>query len=232
MAKRSAGLLLALAMILLAAPLTSAEAAQRAKVLPGLNGTVVAMAGPDANGVTYLGGTFSSFNPIDTGRGSLARASNGAVDTSFPKVAGGTNGIRAVAADGSGGFYIGGDFTTVDGVTRNRAAHINSDGSLDANWNPNLGGQVNAIAVSGSSVYLGGDFTSVGGTTRNRAAKVDATTGALDSSWNPNVSSTVNTIAVSGSSVYLGGKFALTNSINGNTTRNRAAKVDSTNGTV
>jgi len=226
------GFLLPAAVLLSVAAAPDAQATQRIKVNPGFNGTVSAVAGPDANGVTYLGGTFSAYNPLDSGYGALVSTSNGAVNTSFPKVSGGAFGIQAVASDGSGGYYIGGDFTSVDGTTRNRAAHINSDGSLDANWNPNLNNSVFAIAVDGSSVYLGGGFTTVDGTTRNRAAKVDTTNGTVDSSWNPNLNNAVNALAVSGLSVYLGGIFNGANSVNGSATRNRAAKVDTTNGTV
>ena len=230
------GFLLPAAVLLSVAAAPDAQATQRIKVNPGFNGTVSAVAGPDANGVTYLGGTFSAYNALDSGYGALVSTSNGAVNTSFPKVSGGFFGIQAVASDGSGGYYIGGDFTTVDGTTRNRAAHINLNGSLDANWNPNLSGTVNAIAVSGSSVYLGGDFNGAnsvnGDTLRNRAAKVDTTNGTVDASWNPNLTGTVYSIAVDGSSVYLGGSFSGANSVNGTTTRNRAAKVDTTNGTV
>ena len=55
-------------------------------------------------------------------------ATTAAVDASFPQV---TGGVFASAADGMGGFHIGGNFTAVDCVTRNNAAHINADGSLD-----------------------------------------------------------------------------------------------------
>ncbi|MCX6390383.1 MAG: delta-60 repeat domain-containing protein [Solirubrobacterales bacterium] len=230
------GFLLPAVLLLSVAAAPDAQATQRIKVNPGFNGTVSAVAGPDANGVTYLGGTFSAYNALDSGRGALVSTSNGTVNTSFPKVSGGILGIQAVASDGSGGYYIGGDFTSVDGTTRNRAAHINSDGSLDASWDPNLSGSVSAIAVSGSSVYLGGSFNGTnsvnGSANRNRAAKVNTTNGTVDASWNPNLNNQVSALVVSGSSVYLGGNFSGANSVNGNTTRNRAAKVDTTNGTV
>ena len=59
-------------------------------------------------------------------------------------------------------LYIGGGFTAVDGVARQRMAHITSSGLLDAAWNPRASGPVSAIVVSGSTVYAGGDFTSFG----------------------------------------------------------------------
>jgi len=194
-----------------------ASAAQRVKVTPGFNGTVNAISEPDSNGIRYIGGAFTAYNALDTGTGAVADTTSAAIQTQFPKVSGGN--INAVAADGSGGWYIGGSFTSVDSVTRNRAAHINSDGSLDSNWNPNIGGAVTALAVSGSTVYLGGTFTTVGGTTRNYAAAM-GTDGTLQN-WNPNMGASVNALAVSDSNVYLGGTFTTV----GGTTRNRAAAV-------
>ncbi len=209
-----------------------AQAIDRISVAPGFNGAVNVISEPDSNGTRYLGGTFTAFDAWGTGSGALVGASSGDVNLSFPKVNGS---VLATAADGSGGFYIGGSFTCIgpntsglcdgsDDVVRNRAAHINADGSVDPSWNPNLNNNVFAIAVSGSNVYLGGSFTTVGVIARNRAAAV-GTDGAL-TAWNPDLNNFVNAIAVSGSNVYLGGPFTTV----GGTTRNRAAAVDATTG--
>ena len=198
----------------------------RTTVSPGFNGSVSAITEPDSNGVRYLGGAFTAFDALDTGARALVDLTTGAVNRAFPKVTGGIGSVYASAPDGSGGFYIGGQFTEVDGMPRNNAAHIQSDGSLDPSWNPNLNGNVGTLAVSGSTVYLGGAFTTVGGTTRNRAAAV-GTDGTL-TAWNPNVGGgSVRTLAVSGSTVYLGGDFTTV----GGTSRNYAAAVG-TDGTL
>ncbi len=205
-----------------------AQAIERISVVPGFNGPVNAISEPDSNGTRYLGGDFTLFQPWNTGGGALTSNTSGAVDPSFPKVNGP---IYATAADGSGGFYIGGSFNCIgpntsgscggpDNVARNNAAHINANGSVDLSWNPNLNNAVLAIAVSGSTVYLGGQFSTVGGTARNFAAAVDATTG-IATDWDPNLNNTVLAMAVSGSTVYLGGYFSTV----GGTTRNYAAAV-------
>jgi hypothetical protein len=36
-------------------------------------------------------------------------------------------------SDGSGGWYVGGSFNTIGGLTRQRLAHVNSDMTIDAN---------------------------------------------------------------------------------------------------
>ncbi len=98
------------------------------------------------------------------------------MNPSSPKV----NGvIYATASDGLGGFYIGGSFACIgpnignscngtDDVVRNRAAHINANGSVDPSWNPDLNNDMYAITVSGSDVYLGGGFTNVGGSSHHQ----------------------------------------------------------------
>ncbi|MEI6626851.1 MAG: hypothetical protein WCO40_10955, partial [Thermoleophilia bacterium] len=136
---------LGLSALIFLAVVSPALAVERISVLPGPNGAVNVISEPDTNGTRYLGGSFTEFNPWDTGSGALVGVTSGAVDPSFPKIEGGS--VHASAADGTGGFYIGGDFTTVDGTARNNAAHINADGSL-SDWNPDLDDIVRALAVS------------------------------------------------------------------------------------
>ena len=195
------------------------------------NGTVDTVA--QSGGTLYLGGSFTRVGPR-TGGAVPTSDTTGQVQTPFPQVNGE---VDAMAPDGSGGYFIGGTFTAVGGVAISNAAHILANGTLDTSWNPNPNDQVEALAVSGSTVYLGGAFTSVenstgsGSVTRDYAAAVDATHG-YDTGWNPNPSSFVLSLAVSGSTVYLGGVFSsVENSTgSGSVTRDYAAAVDATSG--
>ncbi|MBS1513571.1 MAG: hypothetical protein JSS63_00965, partial [Bacteroidetes bacterium] len=108
---------------------------------------------------TYIGGNFAYVGP-NTGGGAKLTTTSISPNQSFPKV----NGSISIAVpDGSGGWYIGGGFTKVGIYTRNYIAHINSDGTVDATWNPNANNTVNTIAISGSDIYAGGQFTTIGG---------------------------------------------------------------------
>src|SRR5437867_845512 len=80
----------------------------------------------------YIGGDFNQVGPA-TGHGVPLDAATGQPFSGFPKVNGSVN---AVVPDGSGGWYIGGSFTAVQGAPRKYLAQILSDNSVSA-WNPN-----------------------------------------------------------------------------------------------
>src|SRR4028118_2228206 len=113
-------------------------------------------------------------------------------------------------------IYAGGDFTKVNGTTRNKIARINGDGSLDTAFNP-AGGMdrnVEAIAIDSSGkLYVGGFFTTVNGTDRKRIARMNAD-GSLDTAFNPtgNMEGEVYKIAIDSSGkLYVGGTFTTVN---------------------
>ncbi|MFC3907881.1 delta-60 repeat domain-containing protein [Legionella dresdenensis] len=158
---------------------------------------------PDlANNVIYLGGDFSYVGP-NTGYGVPIDSGSAQPLAAFPRVNGS---VYAVISDGNDGWYIGGTFTQVGGITRNRIAHILSDYSVDTTFDPNANNSVYALALSGSTVYAGGLFTTIGGQARRGIAALNASDG-LATSWNPNANSFVYALALSGSTVYAGGDF-------------------------
>lgn len=199
------------------------------KNMPFLDGDVYTMATDGTN--VYLGGTFTMVGEsVRNVRPYAAKFNLSGMTLSNVTMPVINSGVNAVAPDGNGGWYIAGNFTSVNGVTRNRAARINSDGSLHA-WNPNVStasSYVYAIAVSGGKVFLGGSFNTVGSQTRNQLAAVDAETGAIDMSWNPGANGTVNSLLVSGGKLYVGGGFSTISSV----TRNGLAAVDAASGTL
>jgi len=148
---------------------------------------------------TYVGPSTGCFVPID--------AATGRALDSFPKA---NDNVEACVPDGAGGWYIGGYFSGVGGVMRNRVAHILGDGSVDPAFNPGefgpIGGWVNVLAVSGSTLYVGGSFTRIGGQPRSNIAALDAATGQV-TAWTPNADLWPYALAVSGSTIYVGGNF-------------------------
>jgi hypothetical protein len=75
-----------------------------------------------------------------------------------------------------GKLVIGGDFTTVDGVVRNRIARLNTDGSLDLFFDVGTGadGTVYSVALTPDEhVIIGGDFYFVNGLPRRGVARLN-----------------------------------------------------------
>ncbi len=168
------------------------------------DGDVYAIA-QDADGVTYLGGTFTRVG-MRASYGVTMDANDGHLGA-YPLV---NNVVWAAVADGSGGFYVGGDFTNVGGSAHNHLVHILASGALDDAWNPDVNGPVYALALSGTTLYVGGEFSTIddgsGAQTRNNLAALD-TGGTLDDTWNPDVNGGVYAIAIDGDTVYIGGSF-------------------------
>jgi uncharacterized delta-60 repeat protein len=219
------------------------------------DGTLDTAFDPDANGIVncilplpdgriLLGGAFNSLRPngaaTATARPHLARLqADGTLDLSL--AASFNDEVRSLALQGDGKILVAGAFTTVQAagaaspVSRNRVARLEVDGALDAGFNPNATGAINAVAVQADGrVLLAGAFTTLQpagaplAITRNRIARM-LPDGALDLAFNPNIDGLVNTLAVQADGrVLLGGAFTSLQP-NGDATptvRNRAARVN------
>ena len=183
------------------------------------NGPVYAIA--PAGDKVYIGGDFTQVGPY-TGSGVPINSLTGAPVPVFPKINGRVN---AVCDDGKGGWFVGGLFTSVDGLARNNIAHILSNGSLDPAWDPNVNSSIYSLVKSGTTVYAGGTFDSISGQSRNHIAALDAATG-IALAWNPNTNGYVYALVVSDQTVYFGGNFT---SIGGQS-RNNIAALNATTG--
>jgi hypothetical protein len=153
------------------------------------------------NTTIYIGGSFTQVGP-PIAHSVAINAGTGQPVAGFPSANGP---VYATIPDGTGGWYIGGEFSAVGGLPRNRLAHIRSDNTV-APWNPGANSTVLALAFDGSVVYAGGFFDGVGGQQRNRLAAINGTTAAV-TGWNPNPDGPVFSLAVVGTTVYVGGSF-------------------------
>ncbi|HET7224304.1 MAG TPA: Calx-beta domain-containing protein, partial [Candidatus Eisenbacteria bacterium] len=147
----------------------------------------------------FVGGTFSHIGPA-TG-GAVPFDSTTGQPVWLPQVAGS---VQAVAADGQGGWYLGGLFTAVGGVPRQNLAHVLADHTVSG-WNPAPNGIVFALVVSNGVLYVGGGFTMMGAITRNDLAAFDLA-GNM-STWDPEADGTVVSLAIGSSVLYAGGDF-------------------------
>lgn len=173
----------------------------------------------------YVAGRFNNARPFGAAPGTqLVSRRNilafdlatGQLRTSFAPVLNGQALAITASPDGSR-IYVGGDFTTVNGVTRNRIAALDpNSGALISGFAPNVGATVRAVVASDSTVWFGGTFTNVGSASRNRLAAVNASNGAL-LSWAPNAANgRVNALALSPEEgrVVVGGAFTTLNGSN------------------
>jgi uncharacterized delta-60 repeat protein len=152
---------------------------------PASNGIRVTLVQPD--GKLFIGGQFTI-----TGTPSLngiARLNaNGTLDSTFTPGAGVSGGfVEAAALQSDGKIVIGGQFGQVSGTTRNDLARLNTDGSLDATFDPGTGvdGAIADLLVQpDGKIVIGGGFTQVGGTFRLNFAQLN-TDGTVDTGFNP-----------------------------------------------
>ncbi len=187
---------------------------------PGANGPVNAvLVQPDGN--TLIGGSFSSYN--STNSYNIARAlANGQADAGFIKNTGlgADQFIDALAVDSSTNIYIGGAFTSFNGVQRNGIARLNFDGTLDnAQFLPGFGadGTVTAIAIQpNGQILVAGDFSTFNNTNRNCLVRLNPD-GSVDSTFDPGVgpydqndpgSTAINCLALQpNGQIVIGGDF-------------------------
>ena len=180
----------------------------------GANNSVNSIA-VQSDGKILTGGIFTFYN--GTGRNRIARLNtDGSLDTGFDPGTGTTGGsnpsVNSVVLQSDGKILIGGGFTKYNGTGRNHIARINTNGSLDAGFNPGSGANsnINSVAVqSDGKILIGGAFTTFSFTGRNRIARLN-TSGSLDAGFNPGsgANSSVNSVALqSDGKILIGGTF-------------------------
>ena len=152
----------------------------------------------------YVGGRFTH---VGRRTGPLAplSISSGTTLSGFPEANGQITGI---AADGSGGWFVGGDFDEIGGVPRNHVAHVLPDLTVDPAWDADANYPVHGFAVHDSTLYLHGTFSTIGGEPRFRLASVGLATGAV-TDWDPGPSGGgIEDFHLDGDLLYVVGSFA------------------------
>jgi uncharacterized delta-60 repeat protein len=176
----------------------------------GLNGPVYALA-VQPDGRVLVGGDFSQVDIVGLNRIVRLNA-DASVDTDFDPGLGADGAVLAIVVQPDGGIVLGGQFSTVDGVSRRGVARLNADGSVDTTFDPGAGasGDVLALAVQGDGkIVLGGTFSSVGNAARPNLARLNRD-GSVDASFigGTGPDGPVRSVAVmSDGRLVLGGEF-------------------------
>jgi uncharacterized delta-60 repeat protein len=179
------------------------------------------------DGKILIGGSFFSYNGTPCNR--IVRLNNdGSIDTSFDATVGANDVVYSIIPQSNGKILIGGLFTTYNGISRNRLAQLNFDGSLDLSFNPGLGangGIRDMVQTNDGKIFIAGFFTSFNSFTTNRIARIN-TDGSLDADFISGVG--FNSILVSvalqnDNKLITAGYFTAYNG----TTRNSIARISS-----
>lgn len=120
--------------------------------------------------------------------------------------------VNALAVDGVGTLYAGGEFITADGGTVNHIARW--DGNSWHALGDGTSGAVLALSVDADgNLYAGGSFAKAGDLTVGRVAKWD---GVAWSAFDTGTTSIVHALALHGGDLYAGGQFYSTYDDQGN----------------
>jgi len=181
-----------------------------------------------SDGKIIIAGSFTTINGVS--RRYIARINvDGSLDSTFNPGSGPFGGgIMATALLPDGKIIIVGDFNAYNGISRNRIARLNSDGSLDDSFIPGSGANSWIYATSVQSdgkIIVAGNFSTYRGRSKNKIARLNAD-GSLDASFNlgtgaNNQIRTCNLLA--DGKILIGGDFS---SYNG-TEINRIARLNS-----
>lgn len=182
------------------------------------NGYVTALALDSANRV-LVGGSFSSYNSVNT-CGNICRLSTtGAFDKTFNTGSGFNGPVNAITTDTNGNIIVVGEFNLFNNTNVNNIVRLLPSGGLDMSFYPNLGNglpnygsdqAINAVAIdTNGEIVIGGAFQNVNGAPMNYLARL-YTNGTLDTTFNPGVGpdDAVNAIAIAtNNEVLIGGDF-------------------------
>jgi uncharacterized delta-60 repeat protein len=189
-----------------------------ADVLAGFDNTVNHVS-IQSDGKIVCGGSFNYYR--GTSQPKIARLNlDGTLDTGFTANIGtgfgGTVNVLDLQTDGK--ILVGGLFTSFNGITCNRIARLNSDGTLDTGFNIGTGfnSEVKAVTVQpNGKILVGGLFTSYTGVSCTRIARLNSD-GTLDTGFPTNTGfpSQVNKIIVQpDGQILVGGTFSTYKSV-------------------
>ena len=184
--------------------------------LSNFNNTVLSIAtATDGSGDAYFGGDFTTYNGAQAIR-MVRLNTNGTVDPAFPMALGFNGSVRSIVPAGNQGanLYVAGDFTSYNGIQKNRIVRINANGVFDQSFAIGTGFdnsvQFIALAEDGSgNLYVGGAFTVYNGFTVNGLVRLKPD-GSIDPTFviGTGFDSTVYWIVpLANGDLYVGGAF-------------------------
>jgi uncharacterized delta-60 repeat protein len=190
-----------------------------------------------SDGQILIGGGFNNYN--GTAINGIARLNaNGTLDTTFDPGEGTDDQIETIAIQSDGKILIGGDFSTYNSINRSHIVRVNTNGTLDAGFDPGTGTHtdsdsddeyINSLSIQpDGKIIIAGEFISYNGTDRFGIARINSN-GSLDEEFNPGTgTSSIEITAIqSDGKIVIGGWFETYNGVS----RVSIARINS-NGTL
>lgn len=194
------------------------------------NGDVYAAA-VQSDGKIIVGGDFKLLN--NTACNKLGRLNaDGTIDLSFNLASGFNNTVNGIKIQSDGKIIVVGNFTSYNGIQKNRIVRLNVDGTLDTTFNIGSGANNSvyaAILQADGKILVVGAFSSFNGNLKNRVVRLNVD-GTVDSTFNigTGANNSINSCVVQADSkILIAGDFT---SFNG-AVRNRIARLN-TDGTL
>lgn len=167
------------------------------------------------DGKIFIGGYFETYNGITVKNFAKLKA-DGTIDPTFNTTGTGPNsGVQKILVLPSNKIMIVGDFTSYNGITANRIARLNADGTLDTTFNVGGSGSPSAIHTialqADGKMIIGGDFYNYNGSPGDFIARINAN-GSKDTSFNNRPGGSVWSLLIQADGkIIVGGTFATYN---------------------
>lgn len=167
------------------------------------------------DGKIIVGGSFTNYNGQAENR-IIRLNSDGTKDSSFITGVGFNNNVKTIKIQNDGKIYLGGDFTSYDGIIQNRIVKLNPNGTRDNSFISGNGfnSSVNCFSIqSDGKIIVAGNFISYNGISKNRLVRLNSN-GDIDNSFTigSGFNSSIYSIALqTDSKIIVGGEFTLFN---------------------
>ncbi|MBK0369436.1 calcium-binding protein [Flavobacterium agrisoli] len=175
----------------------------------------------DGNGNILVGGSFNgNYDGIKVNR-LLMLQDNGKIKSEFDIADGPSAALSDIAHDQNGFWYLGGNFTTYDGLNQGRVTKINEFGALEDGYlTPNVGFNLpvyRVLPLPDKKVLVGGSFKKFNGTSTTSLVCLEED-GTMDSNFNAKTSGVDNVVRamlqLPDEKILVGGAFKTYNGVN------------------
>lgn len=178
----------------------------------GASGTIYEIC-PQEDGSIIVAGSFPKYNNVVVNR--IARIfPNGSLDSSFATGSASAYLINSVKVLSNGKILVAGNFEKFNGVTVNRLVRLNTNGTIDSDFNIGSGfdDDVNVIKIQDDGkIILGGKFTTFDGISANRIIRINED-GTVDYGFSTGTGFSSGAVLViktdSSENIMVGGSFS------------------------